>query len=69
MKMGIERALRATFGEALKEVLQVGVVNTAMSSADVDAHLDSLRPAIASYGVNVQVRLPSFPPASPRVTV
>lgn len=58
--MGIERALHAAFGDALKGVEQIGVQNSSASSPEVEAHLDSLRPAIASYGGLVKV-LPSIP--------
>eukprot|EP00884_Botryococcus_braunii_P017053 jgi/Botrbrau1/4030/Bobra.0016s0037.1 len=55
MKMGIERALRAAFGDALKAVEQIGVQDIGASSPAVEAHLESLRPAIASYGGLVKV--------------
>ncbi|EIE23413.1 NifU-domain-containing protein [Coccomyxa subellipsoidea C-169] len=55
MKMGIERALQGAFGDKLKGVLQVDATSTASDLASVDAHLDMLRPAIASYGASVQV--------------
>lgn len=55
MKMGIERALRNAFGEALLEVQQVNAIDTSASVATVDAHLDMLRPAISNYGGSVEV--------------
>ncbi|KAK9905518.1 hypothetical protein WJX75_001443 [Coccomyxa subellipsoidea] len=55
MKMGIERALQGAFGEKLKGVQQVDSTSTASDMASVEAHLDMLRPAIASYGATVQV--------------
>ncbi|CAL8472276.1 g11818 [Coccomyxa elongata] len=57
MKMGIERALQGAFGDKLKGVQQVDSVSTASDVASVDAHLEMLRPAIASYGASVQVLL------------
>jgi Fe-S cluster biogenesis protein NfuA len=56
MKMGIERALKSAFGDALKEVQQVGAIDTSATMASVDAHLDMLRPAISNYGGSVVVR-------------
>jgi NFU1 iron-sulfur cluster scaffold homolog, mitochondrial len=58
MKMGIERALKAAFGPALKEVIQVGGSPDADPGATVDAidiHLNMLRGAIHSYGGSVEV--------------
>jgi len=55
MKMGIERALKSAFGDALLEVQQVNAVDTSASLATIDAHLDMLRPAISNYGGSVQV--------------
>ncbi|CAK0783212.1 hypothetical protein CVIRNUC_006411 [Coccomyxa viridis] len=55
MKMGIERALQGAFGEKLKGVHQLDAVNLSAGVASVDAHLDMLRPAIASYGAKVEV--------------
>ncbi len=46
---------QGAFGEKLKGVLQVDATSTASDLASVDAHLDMLRPAIASYGASVQV--------------
>eukprot|EP00798_Chlamydomonas_sp_ICE-L_P027154 gene27154-2388_t len=51
MKMGIERSLKAAFGEDLKEVIQeVDKINTAATASRVDEHLDVLRPAITNFG-------------------
>ena len=58
MKMGIERALKAAFGPALKEVVQVGAAPGADPGATVEAidmHLNMLRGAIHSYGGSVEV--------------
>ncbi|KAK9828600.1 hypothetical protein WJX72_000970 [[Myrmecia] bisecta] len=55
MKMGIERSLRATFGDALKEVMQIDQIDTSASVAAVDEHLNVLRPAIKNYGGMVTV--------------
>ncbi|KAL3160178.1 hypothetical protein ABBQ32_010944 [Trebouxia sp. C0010 RCD-2024] len=55
MKMGIERSLRATFGEQLLEVQQVDQIDTSASVASVNGHLDMLRPAIQGYGGSVEV--------------
>ena len=58
LSMGIERALRARFGDALAGVVEVGGAGGAQvptSAAAVDAHLDTLRPAITAYGARVTV--------------
>lgn len=55
MKMGIERALQAAFGEQLKGVEQVDAQSTSATVAGIDGHLDQLRPAIQSYGGSVKV--------------
>ncbi|KAL0051688.1 hypothetical protein WJX82_000278 [Trebouxia sp. C0006] len=55
MKMGIERSLRATFGEQLLEVQQVDQIDTSASVESVNSHLDMLRPAIQGYGGSVEV--------------
>lgn len=55
MKMGIERALMAAFGDKLKEVLQVDQQDTSASVTNVDEHLNLLRPAIEGYGGKVEV--------------
>lgn len=55
MKMGIERTLRATFGDQVVEVAQVDKVDLRASVAAVDAHLDMLRPAIKNFGGSVEV--------------
>lgn len=55
MKMGIERALKASFGDELVEVLQVDQQDTSASVTTVDEHLDLLRPAIDGYGGKVEV--------------
>jgi alanine racemase len=51
---------QGAFGERLKGVQQVdaaggGGANTGAGVAAVDAHMDMLRPAIASYGASVEV--------------
>lgn len=48
--------MQAAFGEKLKDVQQVDTTDTSSSVASVNAHLDMLRPAIASYGATVEVR-------------
>jgi len=59
MKMGIERALKNAFGDALKEVIQLGgappggVVTTAEA---ITEHLEGLAPAIKAYGGVVLVK-------------
>lgn len=58
MKMGIERVLKERFGDALTEVLQADesgalVSQDGVSLSLVDAHLDTLRPAIVNYGGEV----------------
>ncbi|CAD7698767.1 unnamed protein product [Ostreobium quekettii] len=55
MKMGIERTLRASFGDRLKEIIQVDQQDTSASAASVDEHLNILRPAIEGYGGHVRV--------------
>ncbi|GMH45517.1 hypothetical protein BSKO_13474 [Bryopsis sp. KO-2023] len=55
LKMGIERALKAKFGDQLKEVMQVDAIDTSASITTVDSHLDLLRPAIEGYGGKVDV--------------
>ncbi|GFH20456.1 Nifu-like protein chloroplastic-like [Haematococcus lacustris] len=56
MKMGIERALKAAFGDALLEVVQVDKVDVATASvANINAHLDMLRGAIHNFGGSVEV--------------
>ena len=61
MKMGIERALRNAFGDALKEVIQLGSTDGAAAAVPTDvaaitAHLDVLAPAIKAYGGVVVVK-------------
>ncbi len=55
---------QGAFGDKLKGVQQVDSVSTASDVASVDAHLEMLRPAIASYGASVQVG-----PASSDITL
>ena len=62
MAMGIERALKAAFGDAVASVARVddgpgGLLGAddAPTAAAVDAMLDGLRPAIAAYGGSVSV--------------
>ena len=52
--------MQAAFGEKLKGVEQVDAAFTASDMASVEAHLDMLRPAIASYGATVQARPSGF---------
>lgn len=62
MKMGIERALKSAFGDAVSEVIQVS--SSGSSTEDdsrptvekVDMHLNILRGAIHGYGGSVEVR-------------
>ena len=64
MTMGIERALKATFGAAVKQVIEVGGAGGAGGAASagpppasveaVDGHLGTLRPALAAYGATVE---------------
>jgi Fe-S cluster biogenesis protein NfuA len=58
MKMGIERALKNAFGDALKEVIQVGAAPGAAptDAAVISAHLEVLAPAIKAYGGVVVVK-------------
>lgn len=56
MKMGIERSLKAAFGDQLVEVLQVGAAEEGGATAEaVDMHLNMLRGAVAAYGGSVEV--------------
>lgn len=56
MKMGIERSLQSKFGDQLKEVIQVGGIDTTVASVDtVDQHLNMIRPAIHNFGGSVEV--------------
>lgn len=56
MKMGIERSLRAAFGDQLKEVISIGgPPDTSATVESVDMHLNMLRGAIAAYGGSVEV--------------
>lgn len=55
MKMGVEANLRETFGDALKEVVQLNGVAAPTDAAAIDAHLEMLRPAIKNYGGSVEV--------------
>lgn len=59
MKMGIERSLKAAFGGALKEVVQVGGGGDGgpapATASLVDSHLNMLRGAIAAYGGSIEV--------------
>jgi Fe-S cluster biogenesis protein NfuA len=58
MKMGIERSLKTAFGDAIKEVIQVGGAPGAAptDAAVVTAHLEVLAPAIKAYGGVVVVK-------------
>lgn len=57
MSMGIERALRANFGDQLKEVIEVGggAASVATSLGTVNAAVGGLRGAIEAYGGTVEV--------------
>ena len=48
--------MQGAFGSKLKGVQQLDAVSTSANMPAVDAHLDMLRPAIASYGAKVEVR-------------
>lgn len=50
-------AVQGAFGSKLKGVQQLDAVSTSANVPAVDAHLDMLRPAIASYGAKVEVRI------------
>jgi Fe-S cluster biogenesis protein NfuA len=59
MKMGIERALKTAFGDALKEVIQLGSATPGAAPTDaamITAHLEVLAPAIKAYGGVVVVK-------------
>lgn len=55
MKMGIEQALRAAFGDKVTQVLQVGRAEEPVTVDTVNEHLEMLRPAITAYGGSVNV--------------
>lgn len=57
MSMGIERALRANFGDQLLEVIEVGGGSAAVSTSlgTVNAAVGGLRGAIEAYGGTVEV--------------
>lgn len=63
MTMGVQRALKAAFGDQLEEVVQVeeeggiapGGEGREMTVAGVDTLLALLRPAVANYGGNMEV--------------
>ena len=65
MSMGLEKALRATFGEQVQEVVQVdgggAPVDTSpgalsgVTIASVEAHLEVLRPTVEKYGGSCRV--------------
>lgn len=56
MKMGIERSLKAAFGDALEEVVQVNAQQEGTATVEaVDSHLDMLRGAINALGGSVEV--------------
>ena len=57
MKMGIERSLRAQFGEQLVDVVAVNgtTENEKASKEGVDMHLNMLRGAVAAYGGTIEV--------------
>ncbi len=58
MKMGIERAIKNAFGDALKEVIQLGAPpgGVATDAAAITTHLEVLAPAIKAYGGVVVVK-------------
>jgi Fe-S cluster biogenesis protein NfuA len=74
MKMGIERSLRAAFGEQLVDVVQVGSQEEEGGATvqAVDMHLNMLRGAVGAYGGSVevvaveQVRVRPGPPSDER---
>jgi Fe-S cluster biogenesis protein NfuA len=55
LKMGIEKALRASFGDQLVKVVQVKKQEAPVELEAVDKHLDMLRPAIVNYGGSCEV--------------
>lgn len=58
MKMGIERSLKAKFGDQLVDVVAVGNAENGNPSATkegVDMHLNMLRGAVAAYGGSIEV--------------
>ena len=55
LKMGIEKALKASFGDKLLQVVQVKKQEAPVDLEAVDAHLDMLRPAIVNYGGSCDV--------------
>eukprot|EP00475_Leptophrys_vorax_P019768 TRINITY_DN27098_c1_g1_i1.p3 TRINITY_DN27098_c1_g1~~TRINITY_DN27098_c1_g1_i1.p3 ORF type:complete len:267 (-),score=31.55 TRINITY_DN27098_c1_g1_i1:57-782(-) len=67
MKMGIEAELQRQFPSQLRQGLQVDVIDTSVTVAAVDSHLDMLRPAISGFGGRVAVQ--AVDEASGRCTV
>lgn len=55
MRMGIEQALRAAFGEKVAQVVQVGRAEQPVTVDTINEHLEMLRPAITNYGGCVDV--------------
>lgn len=55
LKMGIERALSAAFGDGLKGVVQVDKIDSRASVSSVDEHLNLVRPAIVAMKGAVEV--------------
>ncbi len=49
-------AVQATFGEQLREIVEVDRPDSSASVASVDNHLGVLRPAIQGYGGTVTVQ-------------
>jgi NFU1 iron-sulfur cluster scaffold homolog, mitochondrial len=59
MTMGVERSLRAAFGDSLREVVPLpptDAMPTGVTTASVNSLLDLLRPAIKGYGGKVEAR-------------
>eukprot|EP00201_Polytomella_parva_P012231 CAMPEP_0175067144 /NCGR_PEP_ID=MMETSP0052_2-20121109/16924_1 /TAXON_ID=51329 ORGANISM="Polytomella parva, Strain SAG 63-3" /NCGR_SAMPLE_ID=MMETSP0052_2 /ASSEMBLY_ACC=CAM_ASM_000194 /LENGTH=96 /DNA_ID=CAMNT_0016333971 /DNA_START=367 /DNA_END=657 /DNA_ORIENTATION=+ len=55
MKGGIETTLRSSFGELLKEIIQVDKLQDEANVINIDAHLNLIRNAIAGLGGKVEV--------------
>lgn len=55
MKGGIERVIRSTFGEQVRDILQLDAKDPSASVEMVDNHLNMLRGAITNFGGSVDV--------------
>jgi hypothetical protein len=52
---GIERALKAKFGDAIRDIIQVNPKDPSATVDAVDQHLNMLRGAVTNFGGSVDV--------------